>query len=198
MQADVEISFEVNDLEKAQALNPSWKMDPQHLCTENGSKVKETGLGPFGLLVLASKNMQEYTSIFFKVFRANKKHVVLMCSDQSRYLSLLFHYPSNSHQTKVSIILSNFFNYRSSLNHKNDLTTYGAFVDVNPIYDELSIRTLVSSNYDKFFLVFFLLKHLTSFCITLFFADRSLCGGEFWRTWKNMHHIKSLSNVGNQ
>ncbi|XP_058745234.1 beta-fructofuranosidase, cell wall isozyme-like isoform X1 [Vicia villosa] len=114
-QADVEISFEVNDLEKAQALDPSWKMDPQHLCSENGAKAKETGLGPFGLLVLASKDMQEYTRIFFKVFRANKKHVVLMCSDQSR----------------------------SSLNHKNDLTTYGAFVDVNPLYDELSIRTLI-------------------------------------------------------
>jgi len=84
LQADVEISFEVNELEKAQALDPSWKMDPQHLCNENGAKVKGVGLGPFGLLVLASKDMQEYTRIFFKIFRANKKHVVLMCSDHSR------------------------------------------------------------------------------------------------------------------
>ncbi|XP_024639080.1 beta-fructofuranosidase, cell wall isozyme isoform X2 [Medicago truncatula] len=114
-QADVEISFEVNELEKAQALDPSWKMDPQHLCNENDAKVKGVGLGPFGLLVLASKGMQEYTRIFFKVFRANKKHVVLMCSDQCR----------------------------SSLNHKNDLTTYGAFVDVDPIHEELSIRSLI-------------------------------------------------------
>lgn len=27
LHADVEISFEVNELEKAQALNPSWKME---------------------------------------------------------------------------------------------------------------------------------------------------------------------------
>jgi beta-fructofuranosidase len=86
LQADVEISFEVNELEKAQELDLSWKMDPQHLCNENGTKMNGVGLGPFGLLVLASKDMQEYTRIFFKVFRANKKHVVLMCSDQSRYV----------------------------------------------------------------------------------------------------------------
>ncbi|XP_045788068.1 beta-fructofuranosidase, cell wall isozyme-like [Trifolium pratense] len=114
-QADVEISFEVNELEKAQELDLSWKMDPQHLCNENGAKMNGVGLGPFGLLVLASKDMQEYTRIFFKVFRANKKHVVLMCSDQSR----------------------------SSLNHKNDLTTYGAFVDVDLVHEELSIRSLI-------------------------------------------------------
>ncbi|KAK2352580.1 beta-fructofuranosidase, cell wall isozyme [Trifolium repens] len=114
-QADVEISFEVNELEKAQELDLSWKMDPQYLCSENGAKMNGVGLGPFGLLVLASKDMQEYTRIFFKVFRANKKHVVLMCSDQSR----------------------------SSLNHKNDLTTYGAFVDVDLVNEELSIRSLI-------------------------------------------------------
>ncbi|KAK2405909.1 beta-fructofuranosidase, cell wall isozyme [Trifolium repens] len=114
-QADVEISFEVSELEKAQELDLSWKMDPQHLCNENGTKMNGVGLGPFGLLVLASKDMQEYTRIFFKVFRANKKHVVLMCSDQSR----------------------------SSLNHKNDLTTYGAFVDVDLVNEELSIRSLI-------------------------------------------------------
>nr|XP_004515312.1 beta-fructofuranosidase, cell wall isozyme-like isoform X2 [Cicer arietinum] len=116
-QADVEISFEVKELEKAQVLDPSWKLDPQHLCKENGSKVKGVvGLGPFGLLVLASKDMKEYTTIFFKVFRGNKKHVVLMCCDTRR----------------------------SSLNHNNDLANYGAFVDVDPINEELSIRSLIT------------------------------------------------------
>ncbi|XP_027335351.1 beta-fructofuranosidase, cell wall isozyme-like isoform X2 [Abrus precatorius] len=113
-QADVEISFEVNDLEKAQELDPSWKMDPQLLCSGNGTKVKG-GLGPFGLLVLASKGMQEYTSVFFKVFRANNKYMVLMCSDQSR----------------------------SSLNLNNDFTTYGTFVDVDPVHEQLSLRSLI-------------------------------------------------------
>ncbi|KAJ1439570.1 Glycosyl hydrolase family 32, N-terminal [Sesbania bispinosa] len=113
-QADIEISFEVSDLGKAQELDPSWTLDPQLLCSGIGTKVKGRGLGPFGLLVLASKGMQEHTAVFFTVFRANKKYVVLMCSDQSR----------------------------SSLNHKNDFTTYGAFVDVDPVYEELSIRSL--------------------------------------------------------
>ncbi|KAJ1415450.1 Glycosyl hydrolase family 32, N-terminal [Sesbania bispinosa] len=116
IQADIEISFEVSDLGKAQELDPSWTLDPQLLCSGIGTKVKGRGLGPFGLLVLASKGMQEYTAVFFTVFRANKKYAVLMCSDQSR----------------------------SSLNHKNDFTTYGAFVDVDPVYEELSIRSLVS------------------------------------------------------
>ncbi|RDY14565.1 Beta-fructofuranosidase, insoluble isoenzyme CWINV1, partial [Mucuna pruriens] len=115
--ADVEISFEVKELEKAQELDPSWKLDPQLLCSGNGTKVKG-GLGPFGLLVLASKGMQEHTAVFFTILRAKKKHLVLMCSDQSR----------------------------SSLNLKNDLTTYGAFVDVDPVHEELSLRSLVSCN----------------------------------------------------
>jgi len=79
LHADVEISFEVNELEKAQALNPSWKVDPHYLCSESAANGKGVGLGPFGLLILASKDMQECTTIFFKVVRANKKHVVLMC-----------------------------------------------------------------------------------------------------------------------
>ncbi|XP_057459159.1 beta-fructofuranosidase, cell wall isozyme-like [Lotus japonicus] len=114
-QADVEISFEVSELGKAQALDPNLKLYPQHLCSGKGPKEVKGGLGPFGLLVLASKGMQEYTSVFFKVYRVNKSYVVLMCSDQSR----------------------------SSLDHKNDLTTYGAFVDVDPVHEELSIRTLI-------------------------------------------------------
>ncbi|KAL2319831.1 hypothetical protein Fmac_028800 [Flemingia macrophylla] len=89
-QADVEISFEVNDLEKAQTLDPSWKLDPQLLCSGgNGTKVKR-GLGPFGLLVLASKGMQE--------------HIYMI---------------------------------------SNDMTTYGVFVDVDPVHEDLSLRSLI-------------------------------------------------------
>jgi len=33
---------------------------------------------------------------------------------------------------------------RSSLNKNNDLATYGAFVDVEPLHEKLSLRTLVS------------------------------------------------------
>ncbi|KAJ1420316.1 Glycosyl hydrolase family 32, N-terminal [Sesbania bispinosa] len=111
-QADVEISFEVNKFGKAEVLD--YWMDPQILCSQKGSAVK-SGLGPFGLLVFASKGLQEYTSVFFRIFRYQHKNVVLMCSDQSR----------------------------SSLNNDNDKTTYGTFVDVDIIHEKLSLRTLI-------------------------------------------------------
>ncbi|KAK7349253.1 hypothetical protein VNO77_06474 [Canavalia gladiata] len=111
-QADVEVSFEVNKLEEAEELE-SWT-DPQILCSTKGSTI-ESGLGPFGLLVFASKGLQEYTSVFFRIFRYQHKNLVLMCSDQSR----------------------------SSLNKDNDETTYGTFMDVDPLYENLSLRTLI-------------------------------------------------------
>ncbi|KAF3450596.1 hypothetical protein FNV43_RR06685 [Rhamnella rubrinervis] len=112
-QADVEISFEVAGLGKAEVLDPSWT-DPQSLCSQKGASVKG-GLGPFGLLVLASKGLEEYTAVFFRIFKAPNKYVVLMCSDQSR----------------------------SSLNQNNDKTTYGTFLDINPVLEKLSLRSLI-------------------------------------------------------
>ncbi|XAR49933.1 Beta-fructofuranosidase [Bertholletia excelsa] len=112
-QADVEIAFEVSHFDKAESLDPSWT-DPQLLCSRKGASVKG-GLGPFGLLVLASEGLQEYTAVFFRIFKTDKKHVVLMCSDQSR----------------------------SSMNNGIDKTTYGAFVDVDPVHEKLSLRTLI-------------------------------------------------------
>nr|ASW25865.1 beta-fructofuranosidase, insoluble isoenzyme CWINV3 [Litchi chinensis] len=113
VQADVEISFEIPDLKKAEVFNPSWT-DPQLLCSQKGASVK-SALGPFGLLALASKDLQEYTAIFFKIFKGKDKYVVLMCSDQSR----------------------------SSLNDDNDKTTYGAFLNVDPVHEKLSLRSLI-------------------------------------------------------
>ncbi|KAK7261701.1 hypothetical protein RIF29_28018 [Crotalaria pallida] len=111
-QADVEISFEVNEFKKAEVLD-SWT-DPQILCGQKGAAVKG-GLGPFGLLVFASKGLQEYTAVFFRIFRYQHKNLVLMCSDQSR----------------------------SSLNKDNDMTPYGTFVNVDPLHEKLSLRTLI-------------------------------------------------------
>ncbi|WVY99908.1 hypothetical protein V8G54_025978 [Vigna mungo] len=111
-QADVEIAFEVNGFEKAEVLE-HWE-DPQILCGRKGANVKG-GLGPFGLLVFASRGLQEYTAVLFRIFRYQNKNLVLMCSDQSR----------------------------SSLNNDNDKTTYGTFVDVDPLREKLSLRTLI-------------------------------------------------------
>nr|POE86696.1 beta-fructofuranosidase, insoluble isoenzyme cwinv1 [Quercus suber] len=54
-QADVIITFEISELSKVQVLDPSWT-DPQLLCSRKGASVKG-GIGPFGLLVLASKGL---------------------------------------------------------------------------------------------------------------------------------------------
>ncbi|KAL5579475.1 hypothetical protein UlMin_011917 [Ulmus minor] len=112
-QADVEVLFEVNNFEKAEVLDPSWN-NPQILCSQKDASVKGS-LGPFGLLVLASKRLEEYTAIFFRIFKTSNKYRVLMCSDQSR----------------------------SSLTIATNKTTYGAFLNVDPVHEALSLRTLI-------------------------------------------------------
>ncbi|KAL2539126.1 Beta-fructofuranosidase [Abeliophyllum distichum] len=83
-QADVEVTFSFNSLEKAEPFDPSWdRYDAQKLCSQKGSTV-QGGLGPFGLLTLASEKLEEYTPVFFRIFKdQEQKHVVLMCSDAS-------------------------------------------------------------------------------------------------------------------
>lgn len=92
-QADVEVSFKfkVKELGKADVIEPSWT-DPQKICNQEDSSVNP-GLGPFGLMVLASNDKEEYTLVYFRIFKSNDtntstKYVVLMCSDQSRYIFL--------------------------------------------------------------------------------------------------------------
>ncbi|KAG6669161.1 hypothetical protein CIPAW_01G224000 [Carya illinoinensis] len=87
-QADVVISFEISEFIKAEVLDPSWT-NPQVLCSRKDASVKG-GLGPFGLLVLASEGLQEYTAVFYRIFKGHNKYVVLMCSDQSRLITLLW------------------------------------------------------------------------------------------------------------
>ena len=137
------ITFEITELGKAEVLDPSWT-DPQLLCSRKGASVKG-GIGPFGLLVLASKGLQEYTAVFYRIFKSHSKFVVLMCSDQSRSLSLsllpnlkLFFKTQFLGSYGVLIV------DRSSSNNENDETTYGAFVDVDPVHEKLSLRSLVS------------------------------------------------------
>ncbi|KAK4736162.1 hypothetical protein R3W88_010423 [Solanum pinnatisectum] len=116
-QADVEMSFSAKTLEKAEKWEANWT-NPQQVCSIKGASVKG-GLGPFGLLVLASKDMQEYTAIFFRIFKGdNNNFIVLMCSDQTRSS---LHLPSSDY----------------------DQTTYGALLNVDPLQEKLSLRTLI-------------------------------------------------------
>ncbi|KAH7867135.1 hypothetical protein Vadar_029280 [Vaccinium darrowii] len=113
-QADVEIEFEISKFDKVEKLDPSMRSNPQELCSQKGASVKG-GVGPFGLLVLASKGLEEYTAVYFRIFKYEKNHVVLMCNDLSR----------------------------SSLYLDYDKASFGAFVDVDPVHDKLSLRTLI-------------------------------------------------------
>ena len=85
-QADVEVTFSFASLDKAEPFDPSWAdLYAQDVCFIKGSTV-QGGLGPFGLITLASKNLEEYTPVFFRVFKAQDKYKVLMCSDASRFV----------------------------------------------------------------------------------------------------------------
>ncbi|XP_060962696.1 beta-fructofuranosidase, insoluble isoenzyme CWINV3 isoform X1 [Cannabis sativa] len=119
-QADLEVSFEIEigELKNAELLESS-KVDPQELCKEKNISVGGQ-FGPFGLLVLASDNMLEQTAIYFRIFKIKtdddcEKYVVLMCSDQSR----------------------------SSLRDEPVKTTYGTFLDLDPLQEKITLRTLI-------------------------------------------------------
>ncbi|KAL2899582.1 Fructan 6-exohydrolase [Bienertia sinuspersici] len=112
-QADVEVSFKIPETKHVEEFDPTWT-NPQILCSKKGTSVKGR-IGPFGLLTLASKGLEEYNAVFFKIFRAPNKYVVLMCADPSR----------------------------SSLNPTTDKLGFGTFVDVDPLNEDLSLRILV-------------------------------------------------------
>nr|CAB3499830.1 unnamed protein product [Digitaria exilis] len=83
-QADVEVVFEIPCLNKAEPFDPSFSNDAEKLCNVKGADVGG-GVGPFGLWVLASSDLEERTAVFFRVFRAyDGKPVLLMCSDTTR------------------------------------------------------------------------------------------------------------------
>ena len=82
MQADVEVKFSFSSLDKAETYDPKW-VDAQDVCDKKGSRV-QGGVGPFGLLTLASQNLEEFTPVFFRIFKNQNKHVILMCSDARR------------------------------------------------------------------------------------------------------------------
>ncbi|XP_028777313.1 beta-fructofuranosidase, insoluble isoenzyme CWINV3 [Neltuma alba] len=112
-QADVEVLFELPDIENAEGIDPT-KVDPQILCSEEYAA--QSGIiGPFGLSALASEDQTEQTAIFFRIYKAPNRYIGLMCSDQSR----------------------------SSLRKDLDKTTYGSFFDVDPKTRTISLRSLI-------------------------------------------------------
>ncbi|TKY57985.1 Beta-fructofuranosidase, insoluble isoenzyme CWINV1 [Spatholobus suberectus] len=113
-QADVEVLFELSELENAEFLDLNG-VDPQLLCSQEYASSRGI-IGPFGLLALASKDLKEHTAIFFRIYRAApNRYACLMCSDQSR----------------------------SSLRHDLDKTTYGTIFDIDPYLKKISLRSLI-------------------------------------------------------
>ncbi|KAK4719039.1 hypothetical protein R3W88_017377 [Solanum pinnatisectum] len=96
--------------------------NPQEIANKSGSSAN-TGVGPFGLLVLASNNIEEYTAIYFIIFKKNDKFFVLMGCDQKR----------------------------SSVGLEYVKTNYGAFLDIDPLTEKLSLRTLIDHSIVKSF-----------------------------------------------
>eukprot|EP00253_Pinus_taeda_P006981 PITA_06981 len=116
-QVDVEVSFDLPRVEMAEFKDEvGVNSTAQQLCSRMGSAAR-TVVGPFGLLVLASKDLNERTAVFFQIVRYRTELKLLMCSDQSR----------------------------SSLLSAIDKTTYGTFVNHVGSFKEksLSLRVLV-------------------------------------------------------
>lgn len=96
------MAFDVSCLDKAEPFDPKYIYDAQALCKIKGAAVKG-GVGPFGLYVLASSDLRERTAVFFRVFKSENKHMVLMCNDPTRcvfHLFLLSFFFSLMHITK--------------------------------------------------------------------------------------------------
>ncbi|XP_050227898.1 beta-fructofuranosidase, insoluble isoenzyme 1-like [Mercurialis annua] len=118
-QADVDVVFSFKSLEKAEPFNPKWtKIDAQDVCAAKRSK-SQGGVGPFGLLTLATEHLEEFTSVFFRVFKDADKFKVLFCTDPTS--STLEH----------------------DKNNKIYKPTFAGFVDVNLADKKLSLRSLI-------------------------------------------------------
>ncbi|KAE8680560.1 Beta-fructofuranosidase, insoluble isoenzyme CWINV2 [Hibiscus syriacus] len=112
-QADVVVTFAIPNLDKAEAFDSSWK-DPQVLCSKK--KSVQGAIGPFGLMVLATEKLEEFTPVFFRIFKAkDNKPVVLLCSDEQH-----------------STLKTDFYK-----------PMYGGFVDVDLADKKLSLRGLI-------------------------------------------------------
>ncbi|KAE8789036.1 Fructan 1-exohydrolase [Hordeum vulgare] len=69
-RADVEIDFELASIDEADPFDPSWLLDPEKHCGEAGASVPG-GIGPFGLVILASDNMDEHTEVYCRVYKSS-------------------------------------------------------------------------------------------------------------------------------
>ncbi|VAH06253.1 unnamed protein product [Triticum turgidum subsp. durum] len=81
-QADLDVEFQVSNLERAEPFQ--WRAaEAADLCAARGADV-QGGVGPFGVWVLASRDLRERTAVSISVFKADeRKHMILFCNDVS-------------------------------------------------------------------------------------------------------------------
>lgn len=126
-QADVDVVFSFTSLDNAEPFDQHWdRYDAEKICGEMKSTV-EGKLGPFGLITLAAEDLEEYTPVFFRIFKDNDKHLVLLCSDASMA-------SKRDPKTKMK---DGKDAYRPS---------YGGFVDVDLKDMKLSLRSLIDNS----------------------------------------------------
>ncbi|XP_057826243.2 fructan 6-exohydrolase isoform X2 [Cryptomeria japonica] len=113
-QMDVEVSFDLRKMEIEEVEEMDANATAQELCSNTGVSYKGV-VGPFGLLVLASNDLTQYTAVFYHIISHQNKLKLLMCSDQRRSSSL----------------------------KDLDKTTYGSFVPLNDPKKIVSLRVLV-------------------------------------------------------
>lgn len=139
------MTFTFDSLDKAEPFDPRWdRYDAQKVCGQRGSTI-QGGLGPFGILALASNNLKEYTAVFFRVFKATDKHLVLMCSDASRLVELKIDKLNMLFLSWGVINMHLFYIFhRSSLNQTHTYRpSFAGFVNVDLTRKKLSLRSLV-------------------------------------------------------
>ncbi|CAN1277425.1 Beta-fructofuranosidase, insoluble isoenzyme 1 [Linum perenne] len=145
-QVDVEVTFSFKSLDKAEQFDPKWANLPaQDVCNVRGSTI-HGGLGPFGLLTLASKKLEEYTPVMFRVFKRGHKHVVLFCSDAKRSSSSgdqKLYKPSFAGYVDVDLSRSKKISLRSLIDHSvvESFAAGGKTVITSRVYPTLAIQS---------------------------------------------------------
>ncbi|CAB87665.1 Beta-fructofuranosidase, insoluble isoenzyme CWINV6 [Arabidopsis thaliana] len=112
-QADVEVTFNLPFLENNPEILDADQVDDATLFDRDSSV--GCVYGPFGLLALASSDLSEQTAIFFKVIRRGNGYAVVMCSSEKR----------------------------SSLRDNIKKSSHGAFLDIDPRHEKISLRCLI-------------------------------------------------------
>ncbi|KAG4909042.1 hypothetical protein JHK87_055158 [Glycine soja] len=100
------------------------------------------GVGPFGLLTLATQNLEEFTPVFFRVFKSPNKHIVLLCSDaRSSSLKSDLYKPQFAVFVDVDLTVDKKISLRSLIDH-SVVESFGAGGKTNilsRVYPELAV-----------------------------------------------------------